>query len=384
MKAIVNGRILLPDQEVQGKALLFDQKIIGIVSEAEARKQADEIIDAKGMYVSPGLIDTHTHGYAGIEFTDDAYGCIRKATLALPETGVTSFLVTTATDPWDVLYRVFDETAGLMAESRDPDFGGAEILGVHAEGPFINVARKGAMNERNIKTFDIDKVLPYKDVIRVMTVAPELPGGLEFISAVKKMTDIRLSMGHTDGTFDEAMAGIRAGISRATHLFNAMSPLRHRAPGAVGAALTASIYTELIGDTHHVDAALYPLLIRAKGNKLVLVTDACRYIGMPEGEYEFNGERFIIEDSVCKLADGTICGSILTMNIGVRNLHDYGHIPMYQAARIGSLNAAESCGAEANKGSLEPGKDADIVLMDEDCAVYRTYVRGICKYSRDA
>ena len=382
MKAIINGRILLPDAEITGQALLFDGKIAGIVSEAEARERADEIIDAQGMYVSPGLIDTHTHGYAGVEFIDPEPGCIRKATLALPETGVTSFLVTTASDPWDVLFRVFAETAGLMEESRTPAFGGAEILGVHAEGPFLNRERKGAMDERNICPFDLEKILPYKDVIRVMTVAPELPGGIEFIRAIRERTDIRLSMGHTDSTFDQAMAGFRAGITRVTHLFNAMSPLKHRAPGAVGAALTADVYTELIGDTHHVDAALYPLLIRAKENKLLLVTDACRYIGMPEGEYEFNGERFIIEDSLCKLADGTICGSILTMNIGVRNLRDYGHIPMYQAARIGSLNAAESAGVEDRKGSLEPGKDADIVLMDEECAVYRTYVRGECKYMK--
>ncbi len=381
MKAIINGRILMPDAEIRGKALLFDRKIAGLAEEAEVRGRAEDIIDAQGMYVSPGFIDTHTHGYAGVEYIDDTPGCIRKAALALPETGVTSFLVTTATDPWDVLDRVFAETAELMPETRDPGFGGAEILGVHAEGPFINAARKGAMNEGNIKVFDIDRILPYKGVIRVMTVAPELPGGLEFIRTVKEKTDIRLSMGHTDATFDEAMAGFRAGITRATHLFNAMSPLRHRAPGAVGAALTADIYTELIGDTHHVDAALYPLLIRAKGNKLVLITDASRFIGMPEGEYEINGEKYLVEDSLCKLADGTIAGSVLTMNIGVRNLRDYGHIPMYQAARIGSLNAAESAGADAEKGSLEPGKDADIVLMDEQCTVYRTYVRGVCKYS---
>ena len=379
-KAIINGRILLPDAEVRGKALLFDSRIKGITSQEEAFEQAEEIIDARGMYVSPGLIDTHTHGYAGVEFVDGTPGCIRKAALALPETGVTSFLVTTATDPWDVLEAVFDETAQLMAESCTPAFGGAEILGVHAEGPFINPTRKGAMTEKNIRPFDLERVLPYRDLIRVMTVAPEMPGGLDFIRAIRERTDIRLSMGHTDATFEEAMAGFRAGITRATHLFNAMSPLKHRAPGAVGAALTADVYTELIGDTHHVDAALYPLVIRAKGNKLVLVTDASRYIGMPEGEYEFNGEKYIVEDHLCKLADGTIAGSMLTMNIGVRNLRDYGGIPMYQAARIGSLNAAESCGMAARKGSLEEGKDADIVLMDEECGVYQTYVRGNCKY----
>ena len=384
MKAIVNGHILLPDAEITGQALLFDRQVVGVVSDDEARERTGEIIDARGMYVSPGLIDTHTHGYAGVEFVDPEPGCIRKAALALPETGVTSFLVTTASDPWPVLDRVFEESRNLREESRSPAFCGAEILGVHAEGPFLNRERKGAMDERYICSFDLDKILPYKDIIRIITVAPELPGGIGFIRAIRERTDIRLSMGHTDSTFDEAMAGFRAGVTRVTHLFNAMSPLRHRAPGAVGAALTTDVYTELIGDTHHVSADLYPLLIRAKGNKLVLVTDACRYIGMSEGEYEFNGERFIIEDSLCKLADGTICGSILTMNIGVRNLRDYGHIPMYEAARIGSLNAAESCGAEANKGSLEPGKDADIVLMDEECVVWKTFVRGMCKYIRQS
>ena len=382
MKAIINGRILLPETEIQEQALLFDEQIVGVVSEAEARSRADEIIDAAGRYVAPGLIDTHTHGYAGLEFTDGVPDGIRRVAAALPENGVTAFLVTTGTEPWPVLRRTFDEAAAMMRASRDPAFVGAEILGVHAEGPFINPARKGAMDERSIQPFDLENVLPYRDVIRVMTVAPEMPGGLAFIREIASRTNIRLSMGHTDATFEQAMAGIEAGITRATHLFNAMSPLRHRAPGAVGAALTSNVYTELIADTFHVDAGLYPLLVRAKGSRLVVITDAIRYIGMPDGVYTFNGQNFHLSGASCRLDDGTIAGSVLTMNRGVRNLRDHAGIPMYQAVRAASLSAAESAGVEVSKGSLEPGKDADVILLDEDCAVAMTFVRGECKYRR--
>ena len=383
MKAIINGRILLPAAEVRGKALLYDQRIIGLTDEETALSQATEIIDARGAYVAPGLIDAHIHGYNGNDASDADPDGIRRMAEGVLKNGVTSFLPTTLTVAWDVLETVCDQMRELRKESRQPDFMGAEILGVHLEGPFVNPKKKGAQNEQYILPPDAEKLLPLADIVRAVTFAPEMPGGDQFIRTLREKTDIALSMGHTNATFDQAMAAIGLGVTRVTHLFNAMTPLHHRDPGVVGAALNSGVYTELIADTFHVDKGLYPMLARAKGRKLVIITDALRSAGMPDGEYEIGGQSFVLKGIQCKLKDGTIAGSVLKLNQGVRNFRDYANVPLYAAVRCASLSAAESVGLAATKGSLETGKDADVILLDEDCNVLRAIVRGVCKYVKN-
>ena len=380
MKAIVNGRILLPDAEIAGKALLFDTRIMGLADEQEARAKAEETIDAQGLYVSPGLVDVHIHGYAGDDVSDGDANGIRRMAKKLVANGVTSFLPTTLTIAWDALADICREGRVLARESRQPDFPGAEILGLHLEGPFVNPARKGAQNPDYILPPDAEKVLPFSDIVKALTLAPEMPGGMECVAALRQKTDIALSIGHTDATYDQAMRAISLGVSRATHLFNAMPPLHHRNPGPVGAALSADLYVELIADTFHVHPGLFPLLAKAKPNRLVLITDALRSAGMPDGEYENGGQRFILRGIECRLADGTIAGSVLKLNQAVRNFRDGAGVPMYAAVRAASLNAAESIHAAQSKGSLEAGKDADILLMDDHCQVRQTIVRGRILY----
>ncbi len=380
MKAILNGRVLLPDSEIKGKALLYDQRIIALTDPETARAQADEIIDAQGAYVSPGLVDVHIHGYNNVDVSDNDPDGIRKMAHGLLANGVTSFLPTTLTVDWATLESVCGHIRELMEESLSPDFDGAQIAGMHMEGPFINPTKKGAQNEAYILAPDADKVIPLQDVIKVITFAPEMPGGMEFTRRLRKETNIALSIGHTSANFDQAMDAIHAGVMRSTHTFNAMTPLMHRDPGVVGAALNSDIYTELIPDTFHVNKGIFPMMARLKGNKLVLITDALRSAGMPDGEYENGGQVFVLKGIECRLKDGTIAGSVLRLNQGVRNLRDYGYVPLYTAVRAASLNAAESAHIEERKGSLTPGKDADIILMDEDCNVLRTIVRGVCKY----
>ena len=382
MKAILNGRILLPDREVRGKALLYSDKIVGLVDAEEARAQADEVLDAQGAYVSPGLIDVHIHGYAGVDASDNNPDDIRHMAKRLLQNGVTGFLPTTLTVAWETLESVCGSIRALAKESEKPDFDGAQILGMHMEGPFINPSKKGAQNERFILKPDAEKVLPLADVIKVITFAPEMPGGLAFTRTLREKTDIALSIGHTSATFDQALDAIHQGVMRSTHTFNAMTGLHHRDPGVVGAALTTDIYTELIADTFHVNKALFPLMAKMKGDKLVLITDALRSAGMPDGEYENGGQIFILKGIECRLQDGTIAGSVLRMNHGVRNLRDYACLPMYQAVRAASLNAAESANLARHKGSLTAGKDADIALLDDDCEVRMTIVNGVVKYAK--
>ena len=381
MKAIVNGRILLPDSEIMGKALLYDERIIGLTDESAAA-QADEVLDAQGAYVAPGLIDVHIHGYAGVDVSDDKPQDIRSMAKGLLANGVTAFLPTTLTVDWETLESVCRHVRALMQESLEPGFDGAQIAGMHMEGPFINPSKKGAQNEAYILAPDAAKVLPFQDVIKVLTFAPEMPGGMDFTRTLKQETNIALSIGHTSANFDQAMQAIGLGVCRSTHTFNAMTPLMHRDPGVVGAALNTDIYTELIADTFHVNKGIFPMMARLKGNKLVLITDALRSAGMPDGEYENGGQVFVLKGIECRLKDGTIAGSVLRLNQAVRNLRDYGYVPLYAAVRAASLNAAESANLADRKGSLTPGKDADIILMDGDCNVLRTIVRGNTKYRK--
>ena len=380
MKAILNGRILLPDREIKDKALLYDEKIIGLADEKSALMEAEEMIDADGAYVSPGLIDVHVHGYAGTDVSDGCPDGIRRMAHFLLQNGVTGFLPTSLTVGWDRLENICEHIRGLMEESDSSGFSGSQILGMHMEGPFINPAKKGAHNPDYILLPDAEKVLPFADVIRVITYAPEMPGGKEFTGTLLDKTNIALSIGHTNATYEQAMDVIRQGVTRVTHIFNAMTGLHHRDPGVVGAALSTDIYAELIADTFHVKESLFPLMVKIKGDKLVLISDALCSAGMPDGEYENGGQTFILKGNECRLKDGTIAGSVLRLNNAVKNLRNYACLPMYKAVRAASLNAAESVNLDQFKGSLTPGKDADIVLLDDDCQVIRTIVKGTTKY----
>jgi N-acetylglucosamine-6-phosphate deacetylase len=299
---------------------------------------------------------------------------------SLLQNGVTGFLPTSLTVSWDMLESICRHIRELAKESDSPEFSGSQILGMHMEGPFINPSKKGAQNEAYILRPDAQKVLPFADVIRVITFAPEMPGGMEFTKILKEKTSIALSIGHTSATFNQAMDAIHLGVMRATHTFNAMTGLHHRDPGVVGAALTSDIYTELIADTFHVNKAIFPLMAKLKGDHLVLITDALRSAGMPDGEYENGGQIFVLKGIECRLQDGTIAGSVLRLNNAVKNLRDYACLPMYQAVRAASLNAAMSANLADHKGSLAPGKDADIVLLDDECRVLKTIVKGTVKY----
>ena len=376
MKAIINGKIILKDGIAENKVLLFDEKIIGV---ADTAGGADEVIDAQGMYVSPGFVDVHIHGYLGEDASDGNAAGLRAMAEGVIRNGVTSFLPTTMTVAWEELEHAFDVIRMLMPESKTADWMGAQILGCHAEGPFINPGKKGAQAAEAILPPDADKMLKHKDIIRLVTFAPEMPGGIDFAKRIRSESDMRLSVGHTNATYEETMAAMDAGADHITHTFNAMSALSHRAPGVVGAAFTSDAYCELIADTFHIHPALFTLFHKAKGDKIVLITDCTRAGGLSDGEYTLGGQPIFVKGIECRLADGTIAGSVLKMNNAVRNFRDHAHVPFYEAVNCASLYAARSVGVDNCKGSLEAGKDADVVLMDEACDVRAVFVGGVRK-----
>lgn len=378
MKAITDGKIILKDRITENCALLFTDKIEGIVSEKLVPDDA-EIIDAKGGYVAPGLIDLHIHGYLGKDVCDGEEESIRTISKGLLANGVTGYLPTTMTEDMSVIRKALEVCRKLKDESKSWD--GSAILGCHAEGPFISESKKGAQDPKYILKPDASFVKEYADIIKTITLAPE--EDTEDFSAIREIcrdTDVVISMGHTSADYETAMAGVNAGVKHATHLFNAMTPLQHRAPGVVGAALNSDVSAEVIVDTFHVDSSFYNMLWKLKGRKLCFITDCLPAGGLPEGEYTLGGQKIIYKGIVCRLEDGTVAGSVLHLNKGVWNVYTNSDIPLYECVNCASLNPAAVIGLDKTKGSLETGKDADIIITDADFEVKKTIIAGEIKY----
>ena len=375
MTYITNGKIVLPEAVTTGKVLAFDAesgKIAGVVDAAPA---GADVIDAKGGYVAPGLVDIHIHGYLGEDTCDALPEGIKKMAYGVAKNGVTSFLPTTMTVAKAEIEAALNAVRSLKEESKSWD--GAEIIGVHAEGPFINPSKKGAQAEENILTPDADFILENADIITSVTLAPEMDKDHACIKKLAADGRVLVSMGHTDATFDEAMKAAKDGVNHATHLFNAMSALAHRNPGVVGAALASdNVSVEVIADTFHINPGLYTIIAKAKGDKMVLITDCTRAGGMPDGEYTLGGQPIFLKGIECRLADGTIAGSVLKLNNAVKNVLAHTTFSVNEVFKMASLNPATAIGVADRIGSLEEGKDADIIIVDSDINVQRTIKKG--------
>jgi len=378
MKAVVNGKIILKDRIIEGAALLFSDVIEGVLP-PDKLPEGIEKIDAKGGYVSPGLIDMHIHGYLGCDVCDGTEESIRTISKGLLANGVTGYLPTTMTVAMSVIKQSLEVCRKLKEESKTWD--GSTILGVHAEGPFISESKKGAQNPDYILKPDAAFVKEYADIIKVISLAPETD--TEDFAAIREInrdTDVVISMGHTSADYETAMSSTAVGVKHATHLFNAMTPLAHRAPGVVGAALNSDVSCELIADTFHVSTALYDMLFKLKGRKLCFITDCLPAGGLPYGEYTLGGAKIVYRDIVCRLEDGTVAGSVLPLNKGVWNVYTNSNIPLHECVNCASLNPATTLGIADKKGSIEVGKDADIIITDAEFKVNKTIIGGEIRY----
>ncbi len=378
MKAIKNGRIILKDRIVDGSVLLFSDVIEGIVPEDKIPEGA-EIIDACGGYVAPGLIDLHIHGYLGCDVCDAKEESIRTIAGGLLANGVTGFLPTTMTVDMKVIKGALEVCRALKEESKS--WQGSQIFGCHAEGPFISESKKGAQDAKYILAPDAAFVKEYADIIKIITLAPETDTkDFAAIREIARDTDVVISMGHTSTDYNTAMKSTEAGVKHATHLFNAMTPLAHRAPGVVGAAFNSDVSCEVIVDTFHVDKCFYDLLYKIKGRKLCFITDCLPAGGLPYGEYTLGGAKIIYRDIVCRLEDGTVAGSVLHLNRGVWNVYKNSSIPLHECVNGATLNPATAIGIADRKGSIEIGKDADIIITDNIFEIKKTIIGGNIRY----
>lgn len=375
MIAIHAGQILTPLSSIEPGIVLIDKGIIhDLIPDHGQELVGMESIDASGCILGPGMIDMHTHGIGGMQGIDGNPDDLNKMSLHYARHGVTGILATIGGSRESIENGIY---AVLGAKPE-----GAEILGIHLEGPFINPARKGAFPEETIIPPDL-RLLDYylqkaQGTIRLMTLAPEMEHGLDIIRHTRKAGAI-CSAGHSQATWQQMMDAIEAGLSHITHTFNGMAPLSHRDPGILGVALTDDRLTvELIADGIHVHPATVRLLLRSKPvNRIVAISDSIGAAGLPDGHYRFEELDITIANQSSRLADGTLAGGVSTLEKELINLCTFGELTLPDTLRITATNAAEELGISNRKGILAPGADADLICLDRNTlALQWTMVRG--------
>ncbi len=378
MKAIRNAKIISGENLIHYKTLVFDETIAGLVDNSDLGKfNIEEMYDAEENYVASGFIDIHTHGCNNSDTMDGTIEALENISMNVAKGGVTSLLPTTMTMQFEYIHKALECIRQLQHKSA-----GAQVLGGHLEGPFINKQFKGCHNEEYIITPSFELISKYKDCIKLITIAPELDGCRDFINYCNQ-SGIKLSMGHSAASYEAACKAIEDGISSTTHTFNGMTAFNHRKPGVLGAALEGDVYCELIADNIHVHPAVQRLLLKTKTiDKIILVTDAMRACMLEDGDYELGGKHVKVAEGTARLADGTLAGSIITLNKAVRNFMNNTNIDIVSAVKTVTINPAKMLGIENKKGTIEAGKDADIVVFDKNINIIKTISKGKVIYRR--
>lgn len=333
----------------------------------------------------PGMIDVHIHGVNGADTMDATADALQTMAEALPREGTTSFLATTITQSREATEAALSNAGAFIA--RGQKAGQAEIAGVHLEGPFLNKGKAGAQPLQHITDPDTELFRQWQElsggVIRLVTLAPEQDGAEELIHHLKE-NKVIASIGHSDATYEQVQAAVKAGLSHVTHLYNQMSGLHHREPGVVGAALLHDeLMVEIISDGIHVRPEALRLAYRQKtAEKLVLITDAMRAKCLKSGSYDLGGQQVTVGEGKAVLEDGTLAGSILKMGKAFQNIMAFTDCTIEEAIQMSSVNPAKELGMYDRKGSLTPGKEADIVVLDDNHEVYMTFCRGVLAFEK--
>ena len=358
---ITGGKVFDLEQGFVARDLCTDGSLISAVSGDQ------QVLDASGCYVIPGLVDVHFHGCVGEDFSDaTAEGLQKIADFELSQ-GVTYICPAGMTLPEDQLTKICENTAAHRAKNAS----GAEVVGAHLEGPFLSMAKKGAQNGDFLHAPDIDMLRRLQKAaqgsVKLGTVAPEEPNAMEFIQGASQ-DGITVSVGHTAAGYDIASAAFAAGATHATHLYNGMPSLHHREPGVIGAAFDApGTRVELICDGIHIHGSVVRLTFQMFGKeRVVLISDSLRATGMPDGRYPFGGQEIEVHGNRATIADHpeTLAGSVTSLMGCLRQAVQFG-IPLADAVRASSYNPAQAIGIDDRAGSLENGKEASIVLLDE-------------------
>lgn len=387
MKTLIRNANIITPYEIKrcSNLAIEDGKIADIFSgEIKDVDSYDEIIDAEGKYLSPGFIDLHNHGNFGHDAMEASYEALESMADFHIKNGITAYLATTMTEHPEKI-RAAVKNIGEYIESGSNDSKvKAQVLGIYLEGPYFSMEKKGAQPPEYIKDPDLDEIKELielsKNNIKVVAIAPELKGAKESIKYLKN-EGITISAGHTNATFEEAKTGIDLGITQGTHLYNGMRSYSHREPGVVGAVLTDErVACEMICDGIHLHAGAMDLAVKMKGKEgIILISDAMMATGLQDGKYVLGGQDVYVKEGAARLEDGTLAGSTLTLNKAVYNMVHMVNVPLKDAVRMASLNPAKAIGMDDRKGSIEIGKDADLIIFDEDIKVSKALIKGKIK-----
>jgi N-acetylglucosamine-6-phosphate deacetylase len=345
-------------------------------SDSIATADSDRVIDANGRLITAGLIDVHTQGAGNADVLEGTYNALNQMSRTLARQGTTGFLATT-------VVQANTNNAHLPAVDDAIRHGlqGALCLGIHLEGPYINVKRKGGIGVINI--FD-DSVMTLAQVLQLcagrlamMTIAPEMEGGLQKAGELVQ-AGVIAALGHTDASYEAAEKGFAAGITHVTHLFNAMPPLHHRSPGAIAAVLNnKNVTAQIISDGVHLDGHIVDLVYRAIGpERCILITDGLQATGLPDGIYSYDGKQYENKNGTCRYLDGTLIGSTLSMIQIAQRFRSFTGCSLKTAIDCASLYPARVLGLDYCKGSVAVGKDADIVIWNDDFSAHTTIIDG--------
>ncbi|MGB6987812.1 MAG: N-acetylglucosamine-6-phosphate deacetylase [Candidatus Sulfotelmatobacter sp.] len=386
------NRLYTPQEEIKDPLLFIEDGLVSAVSSRAQREipKNAKVIDLTNdalaeSILAPGFVDIHMHGGAGVDLMRAAPGELPRLNKFLTTHGVTGYFPTTVAAPLDqtcaALERLADAIEAAQGSLGEGDALQARPLGIHLEGPFLSHKRRGVhppeyLVEPTLQIFD-RLWQAARGHVRMITIAPELPGALEVIAEAARR-EVCVSIGHSDATLEAARAGVRAGARHATHTFNAMRPLDHRDPGILAEVLTdRQLSADIIADGIHVAPEVIQIFLRAVGlERSVLITDAMAAAGMPDGTYQLGPIQVEVKDGKAT-KDGTLAGSVLTMDRAVRNITRFSHWTLREAVRAATLNATRAVGL-AQHGELAPGAEANIIVLSPDGDVRRTIVRGHC------
>ncbi len=372
---LVGGLLVFPDRALPGDLWIGGGRILALGPRAAQGAEATVRVDS--LYVAPGFLDVQANGALGYDFLTASPEAIPAVLDFFVRHGTTGVLATLTSAPWAEL------RAALM---RLRAVAHPALLGVHMEGPFLAAARRGAHPKEHLHLPSpalVRSVLSdFPGLVRLWTLAPELPGAGEVLRELRAR-EVICAAGHSDATYEEALQAFSLGISLVAHLFNGMRPFHHRDPGLVGAALDSDVFVSLICDGAHVHPAAVRLAAKLKGfDRLLLISDAVAPTGLPDGVYVLFGEQVRVEQGIPRLPDGTLAGSTLTLDRAVKNFLEFTGCSLPEAVRCATLNPARLLGIDDRKGSLAVGKDADLVIFDENFTVHYTILGGKIVYAR--